>query len=77
MPKTERDLNTRDAKRDIGAELLASVREMKAETRGRTYQLVVAEVAWGTACFRVVAACICRTSWGLGSHGARLGARPA
>jgi len=45
MPKTERELNARDAKRDIEAELLASVREMKAETRGRTYQPVVAEVA--------------------------------
>lgn len=45
MPKTERDLNTRDAKRDIGADLLVSVREMKADTRGRTYQPVVAEVA--------------------------------
>ena len=45
MPKTERELNTRDAKRDIGAELLASVREMKAEARGRTHQPVVSEVA--------------------------------
>ena len=27
MPKTERELNTRDAKRDIGAELLASVQK--------------------------------------------------
>ena len=45
MPKTERELNTRDAKRDIAAELLASVREMKAEVRGRTHQPVVSEAA--------------------------------
>jgi len=45
MPKTERELNTRDAKRDIGAELLASVREMKAGARGRTHQPGVSEVA--------------------------------
>jgi putative transcriptional regulator len=30
MPKTERELRARDAKRDIGAELLKSVRQMKA-----------------------------------------------
>ncbi|MEW6169283.1 MAG: helix-turn-helix domain-containing protein [Pseudomonadota bacterium] len=30
MPKTERELLARDAKRDIGAELLESVRQMKA-----------------------------------------------
>ena len=45
MPKTERELNTRDGKRDIGAELLVSVREMKAGVRGRTHQPVVSEVA--------------------------------
>lgn len=30
MPMTERQLLARDAKRDIGAELLLSVRQMKA-----------------------------------------------
>lgn len=30
MPKTEKELTQRDAKRDLGAELLKSVREMKA-----------------------------------------------
>lgn len=30
MPMTEKQLQARDAKRDIGAELLASVRQMKA-----------------------------------------------
>jgi hypothetical protein len=30
MPKTEKELLERDAARDIGAELLESIREMKA-----------------------------------------------
>lgn len=30
MPMTEKQLRERDAKRDLGAELLQSVREMKA-----------------------------------------------
>lgn len=30
MPLTEKQLRTRDAKRDLGAELLQSIREMKA-----------------------------------------------
>lgn len=30
MPMTEKQLTQRDAKRDLGAELLQSVREMKA-----------------------------------------------
>ncbi len=44
MSKTDREVNRRDAKRDIGAELLTSVREMKAGIRGRTHQPVVSEV---------------------------------
>ena len=40
MPMTEKQLAARDAKRDLGAELLKSVREMKAG-KGR----VVARVA--------------------------------
>jgi len=44
MPETEGELNARDAKRDIGAQLLASTREMKAGVRGRTHQPVVPEV---------------------------------
>ncbi len=39
MSKTEHELNTRDAKRDIGAELLASVREMKAALEERLKEL--------------------------------------
>lgn len=44
MPKTDRELNRRDAKHDIGAELLASVREMKSGFRGRTHRPVVSDV---------------------------------
>ena len=44
MPMTEKELLERDAKRDIGAELLQSVREMKAGKRGRVYQVEVSSV---------------------------------
>ena len=39
MPKTEKELLERDAQRDIGAELLQSIREMKAGQRGREYRV--------------------------------------
>ncbi len=45
MPKTERELKRRDATRDIGTELLASIREMRTGIRGRTHQPVVSDVA--------------------------------
>jgi putative transcriptional regulator len=38
MPMTEKQLLARDAKRDIGAELLQSVREMKAQDGKMAYQ---------------------------------------
>jgi hypothetical protein len=41
MPLTEKELLARDAKRDIGAELLQSVREMKAGKGQVAYQLKV------------------------------------
>ena len=41
MPMTEKQLTRRDAKRDLGAELLQSVREMKAG-KGRLVAKVVA-----------------------------------
>jgi putative transcriptional regulator len=41
---TEKELLERDAKRDIGAELLQSVREMKASKRGRVHQVEVSSV---------------------------------
>ena len=45
MPMTDKELLERDAKRDIGAELLQSVREMKAGNRGRVHQVEVSPVA--------------------------------
>lgn len=44
MPKSEKNLRTRNAKRDIGQELLQSVREMKAGRRGRVYKVEVAPI---------------------------------
>ncbi len=41
MPLTEKELLVRDAKRDIGAELLQSVREMKAGEGKVAYQFKV------------------------------------
>lgn len=42
---TERALRARDAKRDIGAELLASVREMKAGKAGHVHRVPVSAIA--------------------------------
>ncbi|MCB0325398.1 MAG: helix-turn-helix domain-containing protein [Bdellovibrionales bacterium] len=44
MPMTEKELLERDAKRDIGAELLQSVREMKAGKRNRVHQIEISSV---------------------------------
>lgn len=44
MPMTEKEVLERDAKRDIGSELLQSVREMKAGKRGRVHQIEVSPV---------------------------------
>ena len=41
MPKSEKELHARDAKRDLGQELLQSVREMKAGHRGRVHKVKV------------------------------------
>ena len=41
MPKSKKALLVRDTKRDIGAELLRSVREMKARKRGRITKVAV------------------------------------
>ena len=41
MPKSKKGLLMRDTKRDIGAELLRSVREMKARKRGRVTKVTV------------------------------------
>ena len=42
---TERALRIRDAKRNLGAELLASVRQMKAGKAGRVHRVTVSGIA--------------------------------
>jgi putative transcriptional regulator len=42
---TERALRARDAKRNLGAELLASVRQMKAGKVGRIHRVTVSGIA--------------------------------
>lgn len=44
MPMTEKELMERDAKRDIGAELLESVRQMKAGKKGAVRKIDVPQV---------------------------------
>ena len=39
MPESGKELRTRDAKRDLGKELLQSVCEMKAGCRGRAHKV--------------------------------------
>lgn len=45
MPKNEKELEARDAKRDIGAELLASVRAIKAGKVGKVNMVPVSIAA--------------------------------
>jgi putative transcriptional regulator len=46
MPKiSDRSLRTRDAKRNLGAELLASVRQMKAGKIGKSHRVTVSAIA--------------------------------
>lgn len=49
MPMTEKKLLARDAKRDIGAELLASVLEMKAGKMGRIHRIPLSEITQARA----------------------------
>jgi len=42
---TEKAVRARDAKRNLGAELLASVREMKAGKIGRVHRVPVSAIA--------------------------------
>ncbi|MDX5936385.1 helix-turn-helix domain-containing protein [Acidithiobacillus thiooxidans] len=44
LPMTEKELMERDAKRDIGAELLESVRKMKAGKKGTVHKIDVPQV---------------------------------
>lgn len=45
MGKTEKEILERDAQRDIGAELLQSVREMKARKAGRVHHVDAPAIA--------------------------------
>lgn len=49
MPMTEKKLKARDAKRDLGAELLASALEMKAGKKGRVHKIALSEVTQARA----------------------------
>lgn len=44
MAKSERERRAREAKRDLGQELLQSVREMKAGRRGRVHPVKMAPI---------------------------------
>jgi putative transcriptional regulator len=44
MPMTEKELQKRDAKRDLGAELLESVHQMKAGRAGKIHQVAVSPI---------------------------------
>ncbi|MGQ0529905.1 MAG: helix-turn-helix domain-containing protein [Panacagrimonas sp.] len=49
MPMTEKKLKARDTKRDLGAELLASVLQMKAGKVGRVHEVPVSDVTQARA----------------------------
>ncbi len=44
MPMTEKELQMRDAKRNLGAELLESVRQMKAGRAGKIHKVSIPPV---------------------------------
>lgn len=44
MPESGKELRTRDAKRDLGKELLQSVREMRTGRRWRTHKVKVSPI---------------------------------
>ena len=45
MKKSDKELHVRDAKRDVGSELLDSVREMMADNRAREHQVNMTDAA--------------------------------
>jgi len=45
MPRSERELSARDAKRDIGRELLQAIRDVKAGHYGARYEVDTIDVA--------------------------------
>lgn len=49
MPMSEKSFKARDAKRDIGEELLASVLEMKARKAGKVHKIPLSEVTQARA----------------------------
>jgi hypothetical protein len=71
---TERSLRARDAKRNLGAELLASVRRMKSGKVGHVHRVTVAAIAEARARSGLFAAAICRTVRRLATHVAGVGA---
>lgn len=44
MPMTTKELQKRDAKRDLGAELLQSVRQMKSGRAGKIHNVAISQV---------------------------------
>lgn len=44
MIKSDKELEERDAKRDLGSELLESVRQMKADQRTRVHDIDVSDI---------------------------------
>jgi len=44
MPMTDKELQKRDAKRDLGTELLESVRQMKAGRSGKIHKVAIPPV---------------------------------
>lgn len=58
MPKSEKELRARDAKRDLGKELLQSVREMKAGRRGRVHKVKVSPIAAARSAIRTITRCL-------------------
>lgn len=50
---SEKALRKRDAARDIGAELLVSVREMKAGQAGHVHSVPVSVITEACTCFRL------------------------
>lgn len=44
MTKPDKELEERDAKRDIGSELLESVRQMKADQRSQVHNIEVSDI---------------------------------
>ena len=44
MTKTNKELEERDSKRDLGSELLASVRQMKSDQRSQVHNIEVSDI---------------------------------